>query len=70
MKIIVAIKKALDYAARVRLSTDGKNVDLTGAKLSVNPFCEIALEQAIRIKEFRKPKPTEVIAVSCASFDM
>ena len=44
MKIIVAIKRALDYTARVRVKPDGSGVDLTGARMSMNPFCEIALE--------------------------
>ena len=44
MKIIVAIKRALDYTARVRVKPDGTGVDLSGARMSMNPFCEIALE--------------------------
>lgn len=44
MKIVVAIKRALDYTARVRVKPDGSGVDLSGARMSMNPFCEIALE--------------------------
>ena len=44
MKIVVAIKRALDYTARVRVKPDGTGVDLSGARMSMNPFCEIALE--------------------------
>ena len=44
MKVLVGIKRALDYAARVRVRPDGSGVDLAGARMSVNPFCEIALE--------------------------
>lgn len=44
MKIVVAIKRALDYTARVRVKPDGSGIDLSGARMSMNPFCEIALE--------------------------
>ena len=50
MKVLVGIKRALDYAARVRVRPDGSGVDLGGARMSVNPFCEIALE--VRQKVF------------------
>jgi len=48
MKVLVGVKRALDYAARVRLRADGGGVDLAGARMSVNPFCEIALEVSER----------------------
>eukprot|EP00892_Ulva_mutabilis_P010170 jgi/Ulvmu1/7525/UM037_0069.1 len=51
MKAIVAVKRVLDYAARVRVKSDGTGIDLNSAKLSMNPFCEIALEAALRLKE-------------------
>jgi electron transfer flavoprotein beta subunit len=44
MKIVVAVKRALDYTARVRVKPDGSGVELSGARMSMNPFCEIALE--------------------------
>ena len=48
MKVLVGVKRALDYAARVRLRADGGGVDLAGARMSVNPSCEIALEVSER----------------------
>lgn len=70
MKILVAIKRALDYSSRLRLTTDRKNVDLTGAKLSMNPFCEIALEAAVQLKQSKTSSPTEVVAVSCGPVNL
>ncbi len=51
MKILVGIKWVLDFSVKVRLKSDGSGADLTGARMSMNPFDEIALEQAIRLKE-------------------
>ena len=51
MKILVPIKRVVDYNVKVRPMPDNSNVDLNNAKMSVNPFCEIALEEAVRIKE-------------------
>lgn len=62
MKILVPIKRVVDYNVKVRPMADGSNVDLNNVKMSVNPFCEIALEEAVRIKE--AGKADEVIAVS------
>ena len=62
MKILVAIKRVVDAYVRVRVKSDGTGVDLTNAKMAINPFCEIAVEEAIRIKE--AGKADEVIAVS------
>jgi len=62
MKILVGIKRVVDYNVRVRVLPDGSGVDTDGVKMSVNPFDEIALEEALRIKEAGKAE--EVIAVS------
>lgn len=62
MKIIVAVKRVLDFTVRVRVRSDGTGVDLTNAKMSINPFDEIAVEEAVRLKE--AGVATEVIVVS------
>ena len=62
MKILVPIKRVVDYNVKVRPLSDNSNVDLNNVKMAVNPFCEIALEEAVRLKE--SGKATEVIAVS------
>ena len=62
MKILVPIKRVVDYNVKVRPMPDNSNVDLNNAKMSVNPFCEIALEEAVRIKEAGNAE--EVIAIS------
>jgi len=62
MKILVAIKRVVDYNIKVRIKTDGSNVDIDGVKMSVNPFDENALEEALRLKE--KGLASEVLAVS------
>jgi electron transfer flavoprotein beta subunit len=62
MKILVGIKRVVDYNVRVRVLPDGSGVDTEGVKMSVNPFDEIALEEALRIKEAGKAE--EVIVVS------
>ncbi len=51
MKILVPLKRVVDYNVKVRPLADNSNVDLNNVKMSVNPFCEIALEEAVRIKE-------------------
>ena len=62
MKILVPIKRVVDYNVKVRPLSDNSDVDLNNVKMSVNPFCEIALEEAVRIKE--SGKATEVIAIT------
>ncbi len=62
MKIIVAVKRVVDYNLKVRPMSDGSDVDLANVKMSINPFCEIAVEEAVRLKE--KGVATEIIAVS------
>src|SRR5258705_6932054 len=63
MKVLVPVKRALDFNVKVRVKADGTGVDLANAKMSMNPFDEIAVEEAVRLKE--KGVVTEVIAVSC-----
>jgi electron transfer flavoprotein beta subunit len=62
MKILVGIKRVVDYNVRVRVRPDGSGVDTDGVKMSINPFDEIALEEALRLRE--AGKAAEVIAVS------
>ncbi|MEE3197514.1 MAG: hypothetical protein VX225_03605, partial [Pseudomonadota bacterium] len=61
-KIMVALKRALDYNVRVRIKSDRTGVTTDGAKMSINPFDEIALEEALRIKE--REKEVEVLVIS------
>ena len=63
MKALVAVKRVIDYNVKPRVKTDGTGVDLANVKMSMNPFDEIAVEEAVRLKE--KGVVTEVIAVSC-----
>ncbi|MES2580380.1 MAG: electron transfer flavoprotein subunit beta/FixA family protein [Pseudomonadota bacterium] len=65
MKILVAVKRVVDYNIKVRIKPDGSDVDIAGVKMSVNPFDENAIEEALRIKE--QGKATEVIVVSFGS---
>src|SRR5690606_34790187 len=62
MKILVAIKRVLDANVKVRVKADNSGVDLANAKMAVNPFCEIAVEEAVRLKE--KGLAEEIIVVS------
>ncbi|KJZ20869.1 electron transfer flavoprotein subunit beta/FixA family protein [Loktanella sp. S4079] len=62
MKVLVPVKRVIDYNVKVRVKADGAGVDLTNVKMSMNPFDEIAVEEAIRMKE--AGKATEVVAVS------
>ncbi|MEP7298089.1 MAG: electron transfer flavoprotein subunit beta/FixA family protein [Burkholderiales bacterium] len=63
MKILVPVKRVVDYNVKVRVKSDGSGVDIANVKMSMNPFDEIAVEEAVRLKE--KGGATEVIAVSC-----
>ncbi|MES1198724.1 MAG: electron transfer flavoprotein subunit beta/FixA family protein [Pseudomonadota bacterium] len=68
MKVLVPVKRVLDYNLKVRVKPDGSGVDLSNLKMSINPFCEIAVEEAVRMKEGgggHKPgSASEVVAVS------
>ena len=63
MKVLVAVKRVVDYNVKVRVKSDGSGVDIANVKMSMNPFDEIAVEEAVRLKE--KGVVTEVVAVSC-----
>ena len=62
MKVLVAVKRVVDYNVKVRPKSDGSDVDINNVKMSINPFCEIAVEEAIRLKEAGAAE--EIIAVS------
>ena len=62
MKVLVPVKRVVDYNVKVRVKSDGSGVDIANVKMSMNPFDEIALEEAMRLKE--AGKVTEVVAVS------
>lgn len=62
MKILVGVKRVIDYNVRVRVREDNTDVDLANTKMAMNPFCEIAVEEAIRLKE--KGVATEIVAIS------
>ncbi len=63
MKVLVAVKRVIDYNVKPRVKMDGTGVDLTNVKMSMNPFDEIAVEEAVRLKE--KGAAKEIVAVSC-----
>ena len=63
MKVLVPVKRVVDYNVKVRVKSDGSGVDIANVKMSMNPFDEIAVEEAVRLRE--KGAVTEVIAVSC-----
>ncbi len=67
MKILVPIKRVVDYNVKVRPLSDNTDVDLNNVKMSVNPFCEIALEEAVKLKE--AGQASEVVAVSVGTGD-
>ncbi len=62
MKILVAVKRVVDYNVKVRPKADGSGVDLNNVKMAINPFCEIAVEEAVRLKE--KGVGSEIVVVS------
>jgi len=63
MKILVSVKRVIDYNVKPRLKSDGSGVDLANVKMSMNPFDEIAIEEAVRLKE--RGQATEIVVVSC-----
>ena len=63
MKILVPVKRVVDYNVKVRVKSDGSGVDIANVKMSMNPFDEIAVEEAVRLKE--EGVATEIVAVSC-----
>ncbi|KZX84525.1 electron transfer flavoprotein subunit beta [Oleiphilus sp. HI0009] len=62
MKVLVAVKRVIDYNVKVRVKADNSDVDLTNIKMAMNPFCEIAVEEAVRLKE--KGIASEIVVVS------
>ena len=62
MKVLVAVKRVIDANVKVRVKADGTGVETQNVKMSMNPFCEIATEEAVRLKE--AGKVTEIVAVS------
>ncbi len=62
MKVLVAVKRVIDYNVKVRVKADNTGVDLTNIKMAMNPFCEIAVEEAVRLKE--KGVASEIVVVS------
>lgn len=67
MKVLVAIKRVVDYEVKVRVKADNSGVELNNVKMSMNPFCEIAVEEAVRLKE--KGVASEIIVVSMGTKD-
>jgi electron transfer flavoprotein beta subunit len=65
MKVLVAVKRVVDYNVKVRVKSDGSGVDLANVKMSMNPFDEIAVEEAVRLKE--QGIASEVVVVSCGT---
>jgi electron transfer flavoprotein beta subunit len=63
MKVLVPVKRVMDYNVKARVKSDGSGIDLANVKMSMNPFDEIAVEEAVRLKE--SGAATEVVAVSC-----
>ena len=63
MKVLVSVKRVVDYNVKIRVKSDGTGVDIANVKMSMNPFDEIAVEEAVRLKE--KGTATEIIAVTC-----
>ncbi|MBZ8139751.1 electron transporter RnfB [Rubrivivax gelatinosus] len=63
MKVLVPVKRVVDYNVKVRVKSDGTGVDIANVKMSMNPFDEIAVEEAVRLRE--KGVATEIVAVSC-----
>ena len=62
MKVLVPVKRVIDYNVKVRVKPDNSDVDLANVKMAINPFCEIAVEEAVRLKE--QGVATEIVAVS------
>jgi electron transfer flavoprotein beta subunit len=65
MKVLVTVKRVVDYNVKVRIAPDGSDVDIANVKMSMNPFDEIAVEEAVRLKE--QGRVTEIIAVTCGT---
>lgn len=66
MKILVAVKRVVDYAAKIRVKADGSGVELQNVKMSMNPFDEIAVEEAVKIKESGKAEEVVIVSIGPA----
>src|SRR3990172_2080451 len=66
MKVLVAVKRVVDFNVRVRVKPDGSGVDLANVKMSMNPFDEIAVEEALRLKEAGKAEEVVVVSIGPA----
>jgi electron transfer flavoprotein beta subunit len=67
MKVIVPVKRVVDYNVKVRVKPDNSGVDLNNVKMSVNPFCEIGIEEAVRMKEAGVAEEVIAVAVGCGA---
>lgn len=67
MKVLVAVKRVVDANVKVRVKSDNSGVDLTNAKMAINPFCEIAVEEAVRLKEAGKAEEVIVVSIGPAA---
>jgi len=63
MRVMVGVKRVIDYAVKIRVKGDGSGVETDNVKMSMNPFCEIALEEAVRLKEAKTAKEVVVVSV-------
>ncbi|WP_415903354.1 electron transfer flavoprotein subunit beta/FixA family protein [Neptuniibacter sp. QD29_5] len=63
MKILVTVKRVIDYNVKVRVKTDNTDVDLANVKMALNPFCEIAVEEAVRLKEAGKAEEIVIVSI-------
>jgi electron transfer flavoprotein beta subunit len=69
MKILVPVKRVIDYNVKIRVKADGSGVDLANVKMSINPFDEIAVEEALRLKEAGKASEVVVVSIGPAKAD-
>lgn len=69
MKVLVAVKRVIDYNVKVRVKADNSDVDLANVKMALNPFCEIAIEEAVRLKEAGAASEVVVVSVGSKSCD-
>lgn len=69
MRVLVGVKRAVDYAVKVRVLPDKSGVDLANVKMSMNPFCEIAVEEAIRLKEKKIATEVSSLQIEIALID-
>ena len=69
MKVLVAVKRVIDYNVKVRVKADNSDVDLANVKMALNPFCEIAIEEAVRLKEAGAADEVVVVSVGSKSCD-